>query len=171
MAERSDRTREEALQEIEEDMRQAWDRLPGEPAEQYDLFQRFLVQGPKRKVTKVARMEGVTKHLGTLYRYSRSWRWTERAAYWDRDRARRIDDIMFWQEYEVRVSNLEKLDAAVDKLVENIRAAYVENISPQTALIRMGQNANLLLRAMRMEERLLRLARRDYCPFCRMRSQ
>ena len=80
MDERNSRTREEALQEIEEDMRQPWDRLPSEPEEQYDLFQRFLLQGPKRKVTKVARMEGVTKHLGTLYRYSRSWRWTERAA-------------------------------------------------------------------------------------------
>ena len=169
MAERNNRTREEALQEIEEDMRQPWDRLPSEPVEQYDLFQRFLLQGPKRKVTKVARMEGVTKHLGTLYRYSRSWRWTERAAIWDRDRTRRMDEAMFWIEYETRVSNLEKLDAAVDKLVENVEAAHIENISREKALIRMGQNMNLLFRAMKMEERLLRLARRDYCPFCRMR--
>ena len=169
MDERNSRTREEALQEIEEDMRQPWDRLPSEPEEQYDLFQRFLLQGPKRKVTKVARMEGVTKHLGTLYRYSRSWRWTERAAIWDRDRTRRMDDAMFWIEYETRVSNLEKLDAAVDKLVENIEAAHIGNISQEKALIRMGQNMNLLFRAMKMEERLLRLARRDYCPFCRKR--
>jgi hypothetical protein len=169
MAERNDLTREEELQEIEEDMKQPWDRLPSEPEEQYDLFQRFLLQGPKRKVTKVTRMEGVTQHLGTLYRYSRSWRWKERAAYWDRDRARRIDEAMFWIEYETRVRNLEKLDAAVDKLVENVEAAHIENISREKALMRLGPNMNILSRAMNMEERLLRLARRDHCPFCRMR--
>ena len=80
-----------------------------------------------------------------------------------------MDDAMFWIEYETRVSNLEKLDAAVDKLVENIEAAHIGNISQEKALIRMGQNMNLLFRAMKMEERLLRLARRDYCPFCRKR--
>lgn len=169
MAEKSDRTPEEALQEIEEDMKQPWDRLPSEPEEQYDLFQRFLLQGPKRKVTKVTRMEGVTQHLGTLYRFSRRWRWKERAAYWDRDRARRMDDAMFWIEYETRVRNLEKLDAAVDKLVENVEAAHIENISREKALMRLGPNMNILSRAMNMEERLLRLARRDHCPFCRMR--
>ena len=169
MAERNDRTREEALQEIEEDMKQPWDRLPSEPEEQYDLFQRFLLQGPKRKVTKVTRMEGVTQHLGTLYRFSRRWRWKERDAYWDRDRARRMDDAMFWIEYETRVRNLEKLDAAVDKLVENVEAAHIENISREKALMRLGPNMNILSRAMNMEERLLRLARRDHCPFCRMR--
>lgn len=169
MAERNDLTREEELQEIEEDMKQPWDRLPSEPEEQYDLFQRFLLQGPKRKVTKVTRMEGVTQHLGTLYRYSRSWRWKERAAIWDRDRARRIDEAMFWIEYETRVRNLEKLDAAVDKLVENVEAAHIENISREKALMRLGPNMNILSRAMNMEERLLRLARRDHCPFCRMR--
>ena len=169
MAEKSDRTLEEALQEMEEDMRQPWDRLPSEPAEQYDLFQRFLLQGPKRKVTKVARMEGVTQHLGTLYRFSRSWRWKERAAYWDRDRARRMEDIMFWHEYETRVRNLEKLDAAVDKLVENVEAAHIKDISRERALMRLGQNMNILVKAAKMEDRLLRLARRDYCPFCRMR--
>ena len=169
MAERNDMTREEALQEIEEDMKQPWDRLPSEPEEQYDLFQRFLLQGPKRKVTKVTRMEGVTQHLGTLYRYSRRWRWKERAAYWDRDRARRMDDAMFWIEYETRVRNLEKLDAAVDKLVENVEAAHIENISREKALMRLGPNMDILSRAMNMEERLLRLARRDHCPFCRMR--
>lgn len=169
MVEKDGWSRLEALQEIEEDIKQAWDRLPSEPEEQYELFQRFLQQGPKRKVTKVTRMEGVTQHLGTLYRYSRRWRWKERAAYWDRDRARRIDDVMFWIEYETRVRNLEKLDAAVDKLVGNIEAAHIEDISQEKALIRMGQNANLLFRAMKMEERLLNLARRDHCPFCRMR--
>ena len=169
MAEKSDRTPEEALQEIEEDMKQPWDRLPSEPEEQYDLFQRFLLQGPKRKVTKVTRMEGVTQHLGTLYRFSRRWRWKERAAYWDRDRARRMDDAMFWIEYETRVRNLEKLDAAVDKLVENVEAAHIENISREKALMRLGPNMDILSRAMNMEERLLRLARRDHCPFCRMR--
>ena len=169
MVENDGWSRLEALQEIEEDMKQPWDRLPSEPEEQYDLFQRFLLQGPKRKVTKVARMEGVTQHLGTLYRYSRSWRWTERAAIWDRDRARRMDDAMFWIEYEMRVRNLEKLDAAVDKLVENMEAAHIENISQEKALLRMGQNMNLLSRAMRMEERLLRLGRRELCPFCRKR--
>ncbi len=169
MAEKNDRTPEEALQEIEEDMKQPWDRLSSEPEEQYDLFQRFLLQGPKRKVTKVTRMEGVTQHLGTLYRYSRRWRWKERAAYWDRDRARRMDDAMFWIEYETRVRNLEKLDAAVDKLVENVEAAHIENISREKALMRLGPNMNILSKAMNMEERLLRLARRDHCPFCRMR--
>ena len=169
MAERNDLTREEELQEIEEDMKQPWDRLPSEPEEQYDLFQRFLLQGPKRKVTKVTRMAGVTQHLGTLYRFSRRWRWKERAAYWDRDRARRIDEAMFWIEYETRVRNLEKLDAAVDKLVENVEAAHIENISREKALMRLGPNMNILSRAMNMEERLLRLARRDHCPFCRMR--
>ena len=169
MVERNDLTREEELQEIEEDMKQPWDRLPSEPEEQYDLFQRFLLQGPKRKVTKVTRMAGVTQHLGTLYRFSRRWRWKERAAYWDRDRARRMDDAMFWHEYETRVRNLEKLEAAVDKLVGNIEAAHIEDISQEKALIRMGPNANLLFKAMKMEERLLNLARRDHCPFCRMR--
>lgn len=171
MAEKNGRTREEELQEIEEDIKQAWDRLPKESIEQYDLFLRFLRQGPKRKITKVARMEGVTKHAGTLRRYARRWRWTERAAYWDRDRTRRMDEIMFWKEYEIRVRNLEKLDDAVDKLVENIRAAHVENISPEAAVMRLGRNMDLLTSAMRMEERLLRLARRELCPFCRMRSQ
>lgn len=169
MAERNDRTRLEALQEIEEDMRQAWDRLPSEPAEQYDLFQRFLRLGPKRKVTKVARMEGVTAHIGTLYRYSRSWRWKERAAIWDRDRTRRMDDAMFWKEYEMRVHNLEKLDDAVEKLVESMEAAHIENISREVAVMRMGRNMDLLTSAMRMEERLLRLGRRELCPFCRKR--
>ena len=169
MVEKDGWSRLEALQEIEEDMKQPWDRLPSEPEEQYDLFQRFLLQGPKRKVTKVARMAGVTQHLGTLYRYSRSWRWTERAAIWDRDRTRRMDDALFWVEYETRVRNLEKLEAAVEKLVENMEAAYVEDIARETALIRMGQNMNLLSRAMRMEERLLRLGRRELCPFCRER--
>ncbi len=169
MVENDGWSRLEALQEIEEDMKQPWDRLPSEPEEQYDLFQRFLLQGPKRKVTKVARMEGVTQHLGTLYRYSRSWRWTERAAIWDRDRTRRMDDALFWVEYETRVRNLEKLEAAVEKVVENMEAAYVEDISRETALIRMGQNMTLLSRAMRLEERLLRLGRRELCPFCRER--
>lgn len=171
MAEKEDRSRIEELQEIEEDMKQAWDSRPDEPIEQYDLFLRFLRQGPKRKVTLVARMEGVTKHVGTLYRYSRKWRWTERAAYWDRDRTRRMDDIMFWKEYETRVSNLEKLDDAVDKLVDNIRAAHTENMSPEAARMRLDGNMDLFSRVLRMEERLLRLARRDYCHFCRMRSQ
>lgn len=169
MVEKDGWSRLEALQEIEEDLKQAWDRLPSEPEEQYELFQRFLQQGPKHKVTKVARMEGVTQHVGTLYRYARSWRWKERAAYWDRDRARRIDDVMFWIEYETRVRNLEKLDAAVDKLVGNIEAAHIEDISQEKARIRMGQNTNLLFKAMKTEERLLNLARRDHCPFCRMR--
>ena len=169
MVEQDGWSRLEALQEIEEDMKEPWDRLPSEPEEQYDLFQRFLLQGPKRKVTKVARMEGVTQHLGTLYRYSRSWRWTERAAIWDRDRTRRMDDALFWVEYETRVRNLEKLEAAVEKVVENMEAAYVEDISQETALIRMGQNMTLLSRAMRLEERLLRLGRRELCPFCRER--
>ncbi len=169
MAERNDRTREEALQEIEEDMRQPWDRLPSEPIEQYALFRRFLLQGPGRKVTNVARMAGVTQHRGTLYRYSRNWRWTERAAIWDRDWARRMDDAMFCHEYEARVRNLEKLDAAVEKLVENIEAAHIEDISQEKALMRLGQNMNLLSRAMRMEERLLRLGTRELCPFCRER--
>ena len=169
MVEKDGWSRLEALQEIEEDMKQPWDRLPSEPEEQYDLFQRFLLQGPKRKVTKVARMAGVTQHLGTLYRYSRSWRWTERAAIWDRDRTRRMDDALFWVEYETRVRNLEKFEAAVEKVVENMEAAYVEDISQETALIRMGQNMTLLSRAMRLEERLLRLGRRELCPFCRER--
>ena len=171
MAEKDDWSRFEALQEIEEDMRQAWDRLPDESIKQYDLFLRFLRQGPKRKIAKVARMEGVTKHAGTLRRYSRKWRWTERAAYWDRDRTRRMDDIMFWKEYEIRVRNLEKLDDAVDKLVDNMRAAHVEDMSPEAARMRLGRNMDLFFRAMRMEEKLLRLARRDYCHFCRLRSQ
>lgn len=171
MVETEDRSRFEELQEIEKDIKQAWDRLPSEPIEQYVLFLRFLRLGPKRKVTKVARMEEVTAHIGTLYRYSRKWRWTERAAYWDRDRARRMDDIMFWREYEIRVRNLEKLDDAVDKLVDNIRAAHVKDISPEVAVMRMGRNMDLLTSAMRMEERLLRLGRRELCPFCRMRSQ
>lgn len=169
MVEKDGWSRLEALQEIEEDIRQAWDRLPSEPIEQYELFLRYLRQGPKRKVTEVARMEGVTQHIGTLYRYSRSWRWTERAAIWDREWARRMDDALFWHEYEARVRNLEKLDAAVDKLVENIEAAHIENISQEKALMRLGQNMNLLSRAMRMEERLLRLGTRELCPFCRER--
>lgn len=169
MVEKDGWSRLEALQEIEEDIRQAWDRLPSEPIEQYDLFLRYLRQGPKRKVTKVARMEGVTQHVGTLYRYARSWRWKERAAFWDRVRARRMDDAMFWIEYETRVRNLEKIDAAVDKLMDNVEAAHIDNISPEMALMRLGQNMNLLSRAMNMEDRLLRLARRDYCPFCRMK--
>ena len=82
-----------------------------------------------------------------------------------------MDDIMFWKEYEIRVRNLEKLDAAVDKLVDNIRAAHVENISPGAARMRLGGNMDLFSRAMRLEDRLLRLARRDYCHFCRMRSE
>ena len=71
----------------------------------------------------------------------------------------------------IRVRNLEKLDEAVDTLVDDIRAAHTENMSPEAARMRLGGNMDLIERAMRMEERLLRLARRDYCHFCRMRSQ
>ncbi len=80
-----------------------------------------------------------------------------------------MDDALFWHEYEARVRNLEKLNAAVDKLVENMEAAHIENISQEKALMRLGQNMNLLSRAMRMEERLLRLGTRELCPFCRER--
>ena len=47
MAKKDDWSRFEEMQEIEEDIRQAWDRLPKESIEQYDLFLRFLRQGPQ----------------------------------------------------------------------------------------------------------------------------
>ncbi|MDE0070575.1 MAG: hypothetical protein OXO48_12735 [Caldilineaceae bacterium] len=169
MTDINDMERIDELRASEKEERRAWDQLPNEPTKEHDLFQRFLVQGPKRKVTKVARMEDVTENVGTLYRYSRRWRWKERAAYWDRDRARRIDDVMFWHEYETRLRNLEKLEAAVVKLLDNIHAAHVDKISREMALSMLGRNTALLNRVMQMEERLLRLGRRDFCPFCRMR--
>ena len=169
MSDFDDREREAELRAQEKAERQPWDRLPHEPAEAYDLFLRYLLQGPSRKVTKAARMEGVTKHVGTLYRYSRKWRWKERAAYWDRDRARRFDDVMFWHERDARLRNLEKLDAAVDKLVENIEAAHIENMPQAMARRRLGQTTTLLYRFNEMEERLLRLGRREFCPYCRLR--
>ena len=169
MSEIDDRELEAEVRALEKAERQPWDRLPNEPAEEYDLFLRFLLQGPGRKVTKAARMEGVTKHVGTLYRYSRKWRWKERAAYWDRDRSRRLDDAMFWHEYDARIRNLEKLDAAVDKLVGNIQAAHIESMPQAMARRRLGQNTTLLSRFMEMEERLMRLGRREFCPYCRMR--
>ena len=94
-------------------------------------------------------------------------RWSRSS--WATDLPPRMDDALFWHEYEARVRNLEKLDAAVDKMVENMEAAHIENISQEKARSRMGQNMNLLSRAMRMEERLLRLGTRELCPFCRER--
>jgi len=39
----------EELRASEKEERQAWDQLPSEPAEQDDLFQRFLAQGPSAR--------------------------------------------------------------------------------------------------------------------------
>lgn len=75
---------------------------------------------------------------------------------------------MFWHEYETRLRNLDKLEAAVVKLLDNIQAAHVDNTSREMALRMLGRNTALFTRVMKMEERLLRLGRRDFCPFCRM---
>ena len=166
MAEIDDRVREAELREIERATRRAWDRRPSEPEEQYDLFQRFLLQGPGRKIAKVARMEGVMRNLGTLYRYARRWRWTERAAYWDRDRAKRMDEVMFRQEYKAKVRNLEKLGAAVDKLVDKIEAALAETGPSGMGLSMLEKNADLLLKSLEMERRVLNVGRKSSCPFC-----
>lgn len=155
-----------ALQEVEEERAKAWEMLPGEPAEQYDLFRRYLMQGAKRKMTAVARSEGVTTSVSTLHRYARRWRWRERAAYWDRQLAKRLDEVMFQHEYETGMRNLKKIDAEVDKLAERIRAANMAEIDKAMALSMFIQNMDLFLKAMEMETKLLGLGHRESCPWC-----
>ncbi len=47
MTDISDMERIEELRASEKEERQAWDQLPNEPTKEYDLFQRFLAQGPQ----------------------------------------------------------------------------------------------------------------------------
>ena len=77
---------------------------------------------------------------------------------------------MFWHEYETRLRNLDKIEAAAVKLLDDIQAAHVDKMSREMALGMLGRNMDLLTRVYdRWKERLLRLGRRDFCPFCRMR--
>ena len=163
---RYDKAGERDLQDVEEESPRAWDMLPGEPSEQYDLFRRYLMQRPRRKMTEVARSEGVTVNVNSLHRYARRWRWRERAMVWDRRLARRLDDVMFQHEYETRMRNLKKIDSEVEQLVESIRAANAADMSEGMARSMLSQNMELFLRAMEMETKLLGLGHRESCPWC-----
>lgn len=157
---------EHDLLDVEDETPRAWDILPGEPSEQYDLFRLYLMQRPRRKMTVVARSKGVTAKMTALHSYARKWRWRERAMIWDRHLARRLDAVMFQHTYETQKRNLKKINAAVDTLVANIEAANVGEMSQAMARSMYGQNLTLLMKTLEMEGSLLRLGSRKSCPWC-----
>ena len=67
-----------------------WDRQPGEPVDCYHWFRLYLSLSIPRKVAQVAKLIGTNSDRTYMSKIARRWRWKERAALVDADKAEQI---------------------------------------------------------------------------------
>ena len=69
---------------------EAWERQPGEAPDRYYWFRLYLSLSIPRKVSHVAKQVGTKSERVWMTRIARQWRWKERAALLDAERAEQI---------------------------------------------------------------------------------
>ncbi len=67
-----------------------WDQLPAEPLDCYYWFRLFLALPIPRQVAKVAKLIGTNSPKTWISKIARRWRWKERAAALDAERAEQL---------------------------------------------------------------------------------
>ena len=67
-----------------------WDRQPGEPPDRYYWFRLYLSLPIPRKIAQVAKVIGTNSDRSWMSKTARQWRWQERSALLDADRAKQI---------------------------------------------------------------------------------
>ncbi|MCY3904616.1 MAG: hypothetical protein OXF76_15740 [Caldilineaceae bacterium] len=77
---------------VQDDEREpkAWDQEPGEPTDCYYWFRLYLTLSLPRKVAQVAKLVGTNSERTWMSKIARKWRWKERAARLDAERAQQI---------------------------------------------------------------------------------
>ena len=67
-----------------------WDQQPDEPPDHYGWFKVYLTLPIPRHLVRVAEIVGANPASGWIGKIARKWRWKERAAALDADRAQRL---------------------------------------------------------------------------------
>ena len=91
-----------------------WDQQPGEPPDHYGWFKVYLTLPIPRHLVRVAEIVGANPASGWIGKIAREWRWKERAAALDADRAQRLAVLS-----ELRSQALK--DAAFNALYQSLR--------------------------------------------------
>ncbi len=75
-----------------------WEKMDGEPDYWFNMFQQYLLQGPRRRSIaglenqqRIERGEAPSRAVSRTWRkYSKDWKWRERAAAWDEFMSKKV---------------------------------------------------------------------------------
>jgi hypothetical protein len=105
-----------------------WDQQPNEPVLQYSRFLAFAERKPKdRNLSALADEYGVTRQ--TLQEYAQRWRWRERAALRDAQKAKEAYEAVAEKRQQVieRVANIALASTSI--LARSIRVIAESNVA------------------------------------------
>ena len=125
-----------------------WRQQPGEPLDHYYWFRLFLTLSIPRRVAKVAKLIGTNSQRSWMSTIARKWRWQERAAALDAERAEQLivraelrEQLLLDKAFEAQFQGLHD----TTKALENAQIGEMNQDEARTYLTPLSRHQRGLL--------------------------